>query len=59
MLDQRGEEPGVVWILSAMEPGSRYQPWHDQKTHTTYRKPDDGKCLHYYVYFIDPDLGLC
>jgi hypothetical protein len=42
-----------------MEPGSRYQPWHDQKTHTTYRKPDDGKCLHYYVYFIDPDLGLC
>ena len=22
-------------------------------------KPDDGKCLHYYVYFIDQDLGLC
>jgi len=42
VLDQRGEEPGVVWILSAMEPGSRYQPWHDQKTHKTYLKPDDG-----------------
>jgi hypothetical protein len=19
--------------------------------------PDDGKCLHYYFYFIDPELG--
>ena len=59
VLDQRGEEPGVVCILSAMEPCGSYQPWHDQKTHKTYLKPDDGKCLHYYVYFIDPDLGLC
>jgi len=59
VLDQRGEEPGVVCILSAMEPCGSYKPWHDQKTHKTYLKPDDGKCLHYYVYFIDPDLGLC
>jgi hypothetical protein len=22
-------------------------------------KPDSGKCLHYYFYFIDPDFGLC
>lgn len=21
--------------------------------------PDDGKCLHYYFYFVDEDLGLC
>jgi hypothetical protein len=21
-------------------------------------RPDDGKCLHYYFYFIDADLGL-
>jgi hypothetical protein len=21
--------------------------------------PDDGKCLHYYFYFVDEELGLC
>src|SRR5207249_991304 len=25
----------------------------------TYLRPDDGKCLHYYFYFIDEELGLC
>jgi hypothetical protein len=59
VLDQRGDRPGVVCILSAMEPCGSYKPWHDKKTHKTYLKPDDGKCLHYYVYFIDEDLGLC
>ena len=59
VLDKRGPEPGVVCILSAMEPCGSYKSWHDKKTHQTHLKPDDGKCLHYYVYFIDADLGLC
>ncbi len=59
VLSKRGEHPGVVCILSAMEPCGSYKPWHDKKTHKTYLKPEDGKCLHYYVYFIDEDLGLC
>ena len=59
ILEQRGEEAGLVCILSVMEPCGAYKPWHDKKTHKTYLKPDDGKCLHYYVYFIDQDLGLC
>jgi hypothetical protein len=59
VLEKRGNHPGVVCILSAMEPCGSYKPWHDKKTHKTYLKPDDGKCLHYYVYFIDEDLGLC
>ena len=25
----------------------------------TYLKPDQAKCLHYYFYFIDEELGLC
>src|SRR5438309_4933904 len=28
------------------------------ETGKTYLKPDDGKCLHYYFYFIDEDLGF-
>jgi hypothetical protein len=59
ILVKRGEQPGVACILSATEPCGSYKPWHAQKNHKTYLKPDDGKCLHYYIYLIDEDLGLC
>jgi DNA-binding MarR family transcriptional regulator len=59
VLGRRGTHPGLVHILSAMESCSTYQPWHDKKTHKTFLKPDSGKCLHYYFYFILPELGLC
>ena len=36
ILQQRGEEPGLVCILSAMEPCGTYQPWHNKKNHKTY-----------------------
>jgi hypothetical protein len=35
ILNQRGEHPGVVSILSAMEPCSSYKPWHDKKSGST------------------------
>jgi hypothetical protein len=57
LLAERGTQPGLVHIFSAMEPCGSYRPWHDKTTGHTYLKPDSGKCLHY--YFIDPDLGLC
>ena len=59
ILAKRGDHPGLVCIFSAMEPCASYRPWHDKKTGKTYLRPDDGKCLHYYFYFIDEDLGLC
>jgi hypothetical protein len=59
ILGKRGDAPGMVHIFSAMEPCSSYKPWHDKKTHKTFLKPDSGKCLHYYFYFIVADLGLC
>src|SRR4051794_40355146 len=58
ILAQRGEHPGLVCILSAMEPCSTYKPWHNKSTGKTYLLPDDGKCLHYYFYFLDEELGL-
>ena len=58
VLKQRGEHPGLVWIFSVMEPCSTYRPWHDKATGKTYLRPDDGKCLHYYFYCIDEELGL-
>lgn len=59
VLQQRGSHPGMVWIFSALEPCTTYQPWHDKSSGRTYLRPDDGKCLHYYFYFIDEELGLC
>ena len=59
ILEKRGRHPGLVYILSAMEACPTYKPWHDKKTGKTYLKPDQAKCLHYYFYFIDEELGLC
>lgn len=58
IVKQRGDHPGLVCILSAMESCPSYKPWHDKQTGKTFLKPDSGKCLHYYFYFIDPELGL-
>src|SRR5580700_9405649 len=44
VLATRGDHPGLVCILSAMEPCSTYKPWHNQNTGKTYLLPDDGKC---------------
>ena len=59
VLARRGDHSGLVHVFSAMEPCSTYKPWHDKSTGRTFLKPDDGKCLHYYFYFLDKELGLC
>jgi len=59
ILRQRGEHPGLVHIFSAMEPCNIFKPWHDKQTGKTFLKPSQGKCLHYYFYFIHPEYGLC
>jgi hypothetical protein len=58
VLKQRGDHPGLVHILSAMEACDAYKPWHDKQTHKTFVRPDSGKCLHYYFYFQDARFGL-
>jgi hypothetical protein len=58
VLEQRGDRPGLVHVLSAMEACPSYRPWHDKPSRKTFLRPDTGKCLHYYFYFMDADLGL-
>jgi len=58
VLEQRGEHPGLVHIISAMEACDAYRPWHDKGTHKTFMRPDSGKCLHFYFYFMDAAFGL-
>lgn len=59
IIEKRGIHAGLVHIFSAMETCNTYKPWHNKETGKTYLKPDTGKCLHYYFYFIDKELGLC
>lgn len=58
VLAARGEHPGLVHVISAMEACDAYAPWHDKQTHKSFLRPDTGKCLHYYFYFMDAELGL-
>jgi hypothetical protein len=59
VLAVRGDAPGIVHVISAMEACPSYKPWHDKCSGKTYLKATQGKCLHYYFYFIDAELGLC
>src|SRR5215831_17122829 len=58
VLTERGDHPGLVHVISAMEACPTYRPWHSKQTHRTLLRPATGKCLHYYFYFIDAELGL-
>jgi DNA-binding MarR family transcriptional regulator len=55
----RGDAPGLVHVISAMESCQSYQPWLNKANGHVFLRPDTGKCLHYYFYFIDQMLGLC
>lgn len=56
-LEKNGKKEGLLHILSAMEMCPTYKPWHDKQTGKTFLKGDTSKCLHYYFYFQDEELG--
>jgi predicted transcriptional regulator len=57
-IEERGNQPGIIHIISAMETCNTFKPWHDKSTGKTFLRSDQSKCLHYYFYFIDEQLGL-
>lgn len=59
ILLKRGETEGLVCILSAMESCSCFKTGKNHKTNYLELQWSPGKCLHYYVYLMDPDYGLC
>lgn len=58
-LARRGSQPGLVQVFSAMEPCPAFRPWHDKPSGRTGVKLTQGKCLHFYFYFVHERLGLC
>jgi len=59
VLEKRGNEPGLVRVISAMEACQSYKSWHEKAPGRTVLKPDAGKCPLYYFCFIDPMVGPC
>lgn len=59
IISKTGKTEGLVHIFSAMEGCNTYRPWHDKTTGQTFFKFGQSKCLHYYFYFLDRELGLC
>jgi hypothetical protein len=59
ILAERGTHPGLVHIFSAVETCTTFEVRHNRHSGKAFLRPRSGKCLHYYFYFIDPDLGLC
>jgi hypothetical protein len=58
VLAVRGDAPGLVHVLSAMGTCATYQSWHDKASGRTFLRSDTSKCLHYYFYWMDRELGL-
>ena len=59
ILHRRGNHPGLVHVFSALEPCPAFRPWHDKQSGRTGVKITQGKCLHFYFYFVQERLGLC
>src|SRR5579883_109387 len=45
VLEKRGDHPGLVHVISAMEACQSYKPWHDKASHKTFLKPRHGQVL--------------
>jgi len=59
IIEERGEEEGLVHIFSSLDINNTYEPYHNTATGKTYFNNATTKCLTYYFYFIDRDFGLC
>ena len=59
ILSTRGDAPGIVCILSAMESCRCFKVCKNHKSGYLELQWKPGKCLHYYVYLMDPEYGLC
>jgi len=57
VLQQRGRHEGIVCILSAMEGCRCYKVGKSKEGYLRLRW-SPGKCLHYYLYWLDAEYGL-
>ena len=53
-----GLQQGLIGVLQAVEGCWSYQVGPNRETHQLERRGQASKCLHYYQYFLDPEVGL-
>lgn len=58
VLAQRGDHPGLVHLFAVVEPARVFEVRQGRSggPHLVARR---GKCKQYYLYFLDPQFGLC
>jgi len=59
LLRREGLTEGLVCVLSCVEPCQSVQIYRNRETKHLDLLPAFRKCLHWYLYFLDPVLGLC
>jgi hypothetical protein len=59
ILQERGEHPGLVAVLSCLEVDNSFDIYKNSKSCKLELISKMRKCLHIYFYFIDSSLGLC
>src|SRR5271165_1823391 len=55
VLERRGDHPGLVHVISAMDACDSYRPWHDKTSGQTFLKPHSGKV----AYPVVPGRRRC
>jgi len=59
IINDRGDHPGLVVILSGLEVDNSFDISKNKKERKLELVARRRKCLHIYFYFIDEKLGLC
>ena len=59
LLRERPVREGIIHIFSAMESCPSFEYAFAKGTGRNYLRGREAKCLHYYIYFQDPEFGLC
>src|SRR5688500_2228639 len=59
LIRREGASEGLVCVLSCVEPCRSYDIHRNRQTKHIELVPALRKCLHWYCYFLDSQLGLC
>jgi hypothetical protein len=57
--ERDGVSEGLICVLAAVEPCSSFQLYRNRQTCLLELRPRRRKCLHFYYYFVDRELGFC
>lgn len=57
LLREQPVDTGLVCALSCVEPCMTWQVFRSRRDKTQELRRRTGKCLHYYLYFLDPEFG--